>query len=164
MTPIRPTGRWALLLLLGAGLGLLPGCDSGSSKRASQSERLSGAWDVQCIAIDDLGCRGVDARLEVEGGGDVKSFRLLRQRPGDTTTAQGTIEVVGSNTLRMTGSFFPGTLVWDFTFDEPDPLSGSVRFRLLRSPEEESIRAFLAFLGLGEARQSVRIDLVTRSS
>jgi hypothetical protein len=77
---------------------------------------------------------------------------------GDTVIVEGELEMVASNTLRMTGDFTPYPLIWVFDFDEPDPLAGSVRWTL-RSAQDESVRAFLEVLNIGGRASRVEIDL-----
>jgi hypothetical protein len=142
---------------------MLAGCDSGGSKQASQSQRLSGTWEV----LELLSAGGFrvfpDARLVVAEGQGRKKFCLIREDQSGTTEVTGSLEVVENNRLTMTGEFFPGTLFWAVDFTKPDDISGSVRLTLIGFTQRESIRSFLRFLEADETAQNVQMDLVLAS-
>jgi hypothetical protein len=141
---------------------VLTGCDGGGSKQASQSQRLSGTWELEVLSAG--GFRAFpNARLVVSAGEGRRKFRLIRETQNDTTEARGELELVGEARLAMTGAFFPGTLLWNIDFSKPDDISGSFRLTLVGITQQESIRAFLRFLGVPETAQDVQMDFVLAS-
>ena len=149
------------LLLLVALLVFAAGCDSGGSKRSAQYQRLVGTWEVQVLRQGRITLsRDVSATLSFRDG-DRRTYRLRRvAAPGDTTTVSGGVELLSENTLSLSEGF-SRPLVWTFTFDEPDQLNDSVRFRLA-SRWEGSAQAFLSAMGRSGTNQPVEIDLEFR--
>jgi len=136
------------------------GCDGGGSKRDALYGNLVGVWEVQRVYLDGQRTSNfgqAEVRLEFVSQGDGRSYRLTRTVRGDTSTVRGTVQVPESNALSMTGRAF--TLVWRFSFEEPDDLSDSVRFRLARAGEE-STESFLSAIGLGGNAGSITMDLI----
>lgn len=150
------------VLLVGGMLTFLAGCDSGTSKRAAQSQQLSGLWEVQSVRVGTIEYRRLDVQFDVAEGEGVKSYRLVRTGSEDTTVVRGEIRVIRSNTIRMNGEFSTSPLVWTFDFSRPDDLESSVRFSL-QSALEESADAFLDVLGVSGGPGPIEMDLVRPS-
>ncbi len=138
------------------------GCDRGASKRDAQFTRLSTTWTVRVLRVDqtslDLAARDLEVQFsfyEADGG---RAYRLLRTRSGDTTRTRGSVEMLGENRLLMAGGA-AREFVWSFTFEEPDELNDSVRFRLDRARQED-VRDFLEAMGLSGGGQRIEMDLV----
>lgn len=158
MTFFRLALRNGFLVLFLGGSVVLASCDGGGTKQASQARQLSGEWQDADDVIVDNSAYSRDVLFDIEEGTGQKSYRLTRVSRGDTSTVEGRLEVVASNTLRMTGEFTPSPLIWTFDFDEPDPLAGSVRLTL-RSARDESVEAFLGVLGISRGADRVEMDL-----
>ncbi|MFB6249368.1 MAG: hypothetical protein ABEL97_12440 [Salinibacter sp.] len=147
---------------LAAVLLVLAGCDGGGAKRDAQYQRLVGTWEVRTLRQGRIAVtRDLQVRLTFREGTNGRSYRL-RHVPGsgDTTTVQGSVDLLGPNTLSMSGGF-PRPLVWSFTFDEPDELNDTVRFSL-QSRWRGSAQAFLSAIGRSGTRQGIELDLRLR--
>lgn len=154
MTWLRLPYVLVLGLLVG-GPGLLVGCDSGGSKRASQYQNLTGTWTLQALR-PDLPDPSVEITFEKDGDGRRYSIRHIAS--GDTSSVDGRAEVLRENTLSMVTGF-DRPLTWRFTFEEPNDVSTSVRFSLIRDWEGSS-QAFLASVGISGGARRIEMDLV----
>jgi len=154
------TPRWTptvILLLVFFAPAVLSGCDGAGSKQASQSQRLSGTWDL-CVDTGSGGCNALDnVTLHVSDGEGSKAYKLIQKQDG--RTGRGDVEVVQANVLRMSGDFFAGDLVWTLDFDQPTEISGSARLTLIQG-RDEAIRGLLDFLGAtGWTGGQIQMDL-----
>jgi len=155
---LRTHVRWGLpaLLLLAFALG----CDGGGSKREAQYERLVGTWTL--IDLQQGGFPWEEdelkAQLTFRDGEAGRTYRLRHvAAPGDTTTVEGSVDLLSNNALSMSEGF-SRPLVWTFTFDEPLVFNDSVRFTL-QSRWGGAPQAFLSALGLSGTRQPLEMDL-----
>jgi hypothetical protein len=149
--------------LLAAFFLVLGGCDGSGSKRDAQYQRLVGTWEARTLRQGRIVSRDLRVRLTFRERLAGRSYRL-RHVPasGDTTTTEGPVELLGPNTLSMSGGF-SRPLVWTFTFDEPDELNDTVRLSL-ESRAQGSTQAFLAAIGRTGTRQRIELDLEFQSA
>jgi hypothetical protein len=156
---LRTHVRWGLPALLLLAFALV-GCDAGGSKREAQYERLVGTWTLIDLQQGGFSWEEdeLSAQLTFRDGEAGRTYRLRRvSATGDTTTVEGGLDLLGSNTLSLSGGF-SRPLVWTFTFEEPDVFNDSVRFTL-QSRWEGAPQAFLSALGLSGTRQPLEMDL-----
>lgn len=153
---------WTGLVALGGIGGIVffaTGCDGSGSKRDSLFQQLIGTWRIERVELDGRNTINnfeEPVRVEFLQRDDARSYRIVRGASPDPIRS-GRVDVSQRNILRMI-SGFNNRLVWRFTFEEPEDISTSVRFRL-ESALEEDVQTFLDAIGLRGSAQRLVIDL-----
>lgn len=100
------------------------GCDGGASKRDSYYQRLVGTWTVERLYVRGreqtrlLNERYSALRIEFQSGREGRAYEILGTREDTAQLAQGRIELLSAEVLRMLpGGELERAVTWEFEFE-----------------------------------------------